>query len=190
MAKGKCRLFSQAAIPKDAANVPVLPFRFLRLSIARPVTQASAWRTSQNDASGEGFYLLEQKSIFLFYTSLRSRRLEIMGVRENAALPSNWIGGGRRFSWASRAGAPSPPACLPRAPRSFLRPSYPSVCYTLLATCRLHSQTNLSCTCVSPSSALSVTISLLEAPTSPACICLGARKTDRRLSSECHEHFS
>ena len=113
-----------------------------------------------------------------------------MGVRENAALPSNWIGGRKRFSWASRAGAPSPPACLPRAPRSFLRPSYPSVCYVLQATCRLHSQTNLSCTCVSPSSALSVTISLLEAPTSPACICLGARKTDRRLSSECHEHFS
>ena len=59
VAKGKCRLFSQAAIPKDAANVPVFPFRFLRLSIARPVTQASAWRTSQNDASGDGFYLLE-----------------------------------------------------------------------------------------------------------------------------------
>ena len=59
VAKGKCRLFSQAAIPKDAANFPVFPFRFLRLSIARPVTQASAWRTGQNDASGEGFYLLE-----------------------------------------------------------------------------------------------------------------------------------
>ena len=110
-----------------------------------------------------------------------------MGVRENAALPSNWIGGGKRFSWASRAGTTSPTACLPRAPRSR---SKRLLRYLLQATCRLHSQTNLSCTCVSPSSALSVTISLLEAPTSPACICLGARKTEKRLSSECHQYFS
>ena len=45
-------------------------------------------------------------------------------LTDHAMLPSNWIGGGKRFSCTSRAGSPSLLACLPRAPRSFLRHIY------------------------------------------------------------------
>ena len=45
-------------------------------------------------------------------------------LTDHAALPSNWIGGGKRFSGAFRAGAPSPLACFPRACPFFLTPIY------------------------------------------------------------------
>ena len=58
-------------------------------------------------------------------------------------LPGNWIGVGKRFSWFSRAGAPSPLACLPRASRFFFRPLLAS------ARCRLkmavNGSTNTTC---------------------------------------------
>ena len=76
----------------------------------------------EGDTRGEGI----DRHVAEFPANVRfSARSDISflskDLTDHAALPSNWIGGGKRFSGAFRAGAPSPLACLPRA-RFFLRP--------------------------------------------------------------------